>query len=1118
MAHTFVSTSGVVNFTAGTSEAFTPAVALAVGIRAVVVVAHDTSGTVTCTSVTDNGGNTYTRRGTDLLDSGDAYLFSTWEATITTGATIVTANYSASCGAHRVIVTQYTGLDSTVAALVVKAVTTTANAATDFYTSGTLTPGSQPGVLIGYYANGYNSVATAGTGFFDRGLATGTQQDRIEDKSITALTSVASTFSIASPLGGAYITIGIYIPDAAATPPSPTGWKKLLASLGHLARNVASFVASFTFADVGTAGWTIPVPTAVTGLPSTYTSLTQVGSRIFYVDSVAGNDTTAVPYFWNGSAIVDSAGSTTGAGSVAYGTDPLNPSGPILPFATYARCACKDSVDYTDNTTTTIAAWSMNPLRVGFPDWWLFKRGQTVDLYQDMRTFLNNTGRSATPVAYYTNGLRPAGGASLAAPGVVGAYGPLSAGRARFVNPLWNFIVLNGQPQFAFWFGLLFDGSSRDRAVRPVDWGIYSNFDLVHSAMYALGLGPGTPGWRMEDCHLYATTGINAQFAPTHTTPTSWLTGARNLVTDSYDPACNVLVEARKDTGVADQTFASNTTTKITWPTLTSGANFASDQYTTVAAADFYGWVLSDITADLGASGYVEIVPFVNGAEVVGNSIRFNTIGAGLSTYALHGAVYFGSVAAGAVLSIYFRTTNAPAGTITVKGNKFSRLVISQPAHSGCQGVYLQTSPGTQFNLTKQIVLRNGFGSNPVLQPNFLPNGTGLYHFDPYNHNWYMAGDADYANCHLDESVSMIGSAGDVFRTLCSMNKSFTYTGYISICPSHRDRAYTVTGGSYDDSVFQLFYSTLGGAHTGQGVYTGNGTVGFSIQRSIFSDAAMGGTIPNSVLTLYSSDTPYGALNQLSWTNDTTNTTISGNIIDALNATALPYREQNGQNFNLSQWNAPITGTIAAASVLTCTLTPGYTGTPTYQWKRCTAGEYNNVSGTNIAGATTNTYTQASGDIGTDAEGMSRSLLLCVVSGITYPTGVGISGTSVTSNVVVGPTSINATGFYVPFASSGTAGVPAASATTFTTNSNYASISAAASALSWPNQTASLGTYVQALGIAVPATDGMQEYYNTVIGSNPILTAMRRGQWDDRFEAKKMGNHVRAGRNMAVLP
>jgi hypothetical protein len=105
--------------------------------------------------------------------------------------------------------------------------------------------------------------------------------------------------------------------------------------------------------------------------------------------------------------------------------------------------------------------------RYGYPDWWLFQRGEVFDLGQDLLSFARETNPSLTTV----NGgsLAVSGGRSKTERQLVGAYGPLTAPRPRFVNPVVAFINRSNDPdpRHIAYVSLHFDAQSTgERAMR----------------------------------------------------------------------------------------------------------------------------------------------------------------------------------------------------------------------------------------------------------------------------------------------------------------------------------------------------------------------------------------------------------------------------------------------------------------------------------------------------------------------------------------------------------------------------------------------------------------------------------------------------------------------------
>jgi len=212
-------------------------------------------------------------------------------------------------------------------------------------------------------------------------------------------------------------------------------------------------------ADVG--NWTVPVPSA----RSTSVALTdarQPGSRLYYVSAATGSDQTGQIYFWDGSRIIDAAGRATDASGTAYGTDPMNPSHAVRAYKRWSFVGPRN-VPTADIGTRGVAGAPIPAFRAGYPDWWLFKRGETFDLGQDLLSF----EREFNPLATNVYGsLAVPGGRSATERQIVGAYGDLCQPRPRFVNPLIGFMsryTSATSPAFKHvaYLSLHFDGHQR---------------------------------------------------------------------------------------------------------------------------------------------------------------------------------------------------------------------------------------------------------------------------------------------------------------------------------------------------------------------------------------------------------------------------------------------------------------------------------------------------------------------------------------------------------------------------------------------------------------------------------------------------------------------------------
>lgn len=246
--------------------------------------------------------------------------------------------------------------------------------------------------------------------------------------------------------------------------------------------------------DIG--DWTTPVPvTAVPTGGSVYNTIGQVGTRIYYIDWVSGNDGTwsavgagtcwshlgsnSLPdfYLWNGTNIIDSTGRTAPAegahSGVAYGTDPFNPSVSVKPFKSWTFCGLRTF----GAEVGSLVACNVNGRlrdkngRNAKPDWWLFKRNVTHDLLQD---FINaNTAIAGTAITSTGQGLCL--GESTTGQQVMGAWGTSTLPRPRITRPSTNGffyknIVVSGvteEPNLrnCYLMNIRFDGHTRPNGV-----------------------------------------------------------------------------------------------------------------------------------------------------------------------------------------------------------------------------------------------------------------------------------------------------------------------------------------------------------------------------------------------------------------------------------------------------------------------------------------------------------------------------------------------------------------------------------------------------------------------------------------------------------------------------
>lgn len=233
---------------------------------------------------------------------------------------------------------------------------------------------------------------------------------------------------------------------------------------------------------------------------SDFNSSRDQGSKIVYFDSTSGNNVTAETYWWDGSNIIDSNGSTTNPGNgQAYGTDPLNPNeAAIKPFA---DLPANDSD--LRLVTQKKGAISFERLAGGYPDWFLFRRGQVHTVI----------------------GERLAGGRSEAEPMVVTAYGPLADGRAILEPDATSnaFKGNTGSSTAKFWF---------HQVVTSLEIRDMYGWTDSEGAMSASASGGPITAY-LEDCYFPGTQQAAISYPPTQTG------FRRTIVANHWLPAAN---------------------------------------------------------------------------------------------------------------------------------------------------------------------------------------------------------------------------------------------------------------------------------------------------------------------------------------------------------------------------------------------------------------------------------------------------------------------------------------------------------------------------------------------------------------------------------------------------
>ncbi len=264
-------------------------------------------------------------------------------------------------------------------------------------------------------------------------------------------------------------------------------------------------------------GWSEPVPTPFDISSYPLSDIQQPGSRLIYISN-EGNDSSGELYFWDGTNIVDIEGSTTGEGGVVYGTDPMNPSGPIKPYRRWAYVAHRYQADDDigtpwDGTPYQIPGGYEPQTRYEYPDWWLFKRGETFDINEDFLSFGQESNPGLSGVE--RGSLAVSGGRSSSERQIVGAWGDLSQARPRFINPTGGAFISrtgNPDPKHILYLSLHFDG-------RGTRTGYGFNFN---------NQGSGAIDITLEDCWSDGTSGNIVQNTSIQ------LTLRRCIITDSH--------------------------------------------------------------------------------------------------------------------------------------------------------------------------------------------------------------------------------------------------------------------------------------------------------------------------------------------------------------------------------------------------------------------------------------------------------------------------------------------------------------------------------------------------------------------------------------------------------
>lgn len=908
------------------------------------------------------------------------------------------------------------------------------------------------------------------------------------------------------------------------------------------------------------------VPTPVTGAPSTYTATTQPGSRIILVDPVDGEMPTsqAAAYdlllFSDGAKLVDRYGNANNpASGLPYGTDALNPGPGARAFKSLAGVMHKAGASFGPDdlwgfTLNFIGYGNHKSLRHGYPDWTLIRRGTTVSVYDDIRAWLDFTGRSTMPIDPNMGTLHAGCGSAAGKWGVLGAYGPLSAGRARIVDPVAGYLSFTAtadkRHDHAIVFGLMFDGRVRETKIRPSDYGLLTHLHLQaqHGGHYN-GAGKYATNQIVEDCMWLETgEGWGPAFPNHHKVKNATVdvTQRRCIVADiwhNYPDASDYFAIFERGAAAADQTVAANTSAVLTY-TNTVGAGSktpapspAAGTFTVPvdAAAEYLALLAVNVTGTVGVGGGVTIGLFVSG--VAAQSKTLAGTGVAGDTYAFRGALRsIPALAVGDTLELRITSTGATS-PLSVKGGGASRVYLGRNIDAFCSGGGASVSPAGRFTVEDTIIIRAGFGVSPASQASWYPNAADpRYRSFPRNHSWYSVGDTDTGTFVVRYNAMILGAAGELFRNDVEMDGNFFFGGYVQVNPEHNYHPYAEVRSNVTRNVLQVYRQYVGDvtAHPGWGFDFGNGSI-VRFADNIVSHAhpSCNGTFGPGAWGQYAikvshCDTPYLGMESVFKAPNDTLTDAVGNILDSLDprgvATSSALYEVNGVKFRKQAFLSPVSGWSADPAVnltgvtVTCIPRAGYVGDPVYSWVRA-EGQYADQL-TVIAGANSPTYTLTAADwtpwvnSGDVAQTTNILKVYCQVDGIQYPPGVGVA-TDLRDGVIVKAPSAPVKSYAVEAATKFITSPKSASTVRgIREYPDYASAQAAEGGSNWM---ASLKTHMQTLG-AVTSEDGAPEYRLAVLGANPQVTAIGRGNWPAGLRPVAIVNHIRSfGRGMAPL-
>ncbi len=827
-----------------------------------------------------------------------------------------------------------------------------------------------------------------------------------------------------------------------------------------------SVVATSSGATIVAAGaitFSTPAPIALTGWVSGVapdSSLAQTGSRLYYINpSNVSNPSGVVDpnslaqcqaniMYWNGTNIVDAQGFTSPGGvGTLYGTDPWAPTGTVNEFKTWSSIAPRTNSSTDIGGTATTLAAGNVAPNV------MMRNG-----FSDYWMFKRGSAISLTAdlaawnatrgISASLHGLNLPRGQSASHPHIIGTYGSTASARPVFTRCTTTTNIFFSA-SLAGLNNILVTGIKIDGRDRTVSTAV--------SIMSYNTITTGDTDITFEDCWFQGgRTGLNlgsggSQETPPDSTMSGGFTFRGCIVSDCF----------RNNSGCNGMFF---------------GGAHGTSRLNLISCIFARSGLARDPTLR------TSFMP--DGVEVIPGDTVVSMIGGGATVVVTtsNAAGTDNGISVGDSVTITGSSIGAFNGTFTVSATNEAASTFS----------FTNATSGSATGASYTTIYR-------------FPTNAGS------NRNTYISGAKDIQNSTIEDCVFLPGASGMQNRSGSSMIGNFIYEGYCGIGATQGiDSPSTAQTGVITDNVLQRYSPAVitngGTPHPGWGFILGGGLYGTEFTRNVFSQAqystrdGSGGGYAVALAAYYGdTDEPFH--------RSTTNLNIHGNVFDAVFDGPTPGAAPSAFWENVAsdrtepygQFGFPITGTWANGQVLTCTPVPGYSGTPAYQWV------YNN---TPIGGETLSTHTALSGEL-TGANGFRG--LRCYVTGVSYAgVNIGVVGCTVSDNAVSNQlTTGNSTRKNYGIPTGNTA--PNSTNTSYTSNRHYATIAAAKAGEGWLDETRTLKSYLQSLGVSVTTDDGAQEHYNAVTG-------MWRGNMDyNIWSGKKITNWIRAGRNLPPI-